>query len=75
MSSNEGSAESTANLVTINGLPNELIDKIFRLLSFETIAKNRVVRHLLLTLNCIESKLMIIMIRSANDSIKLGVKY
>ena len=36
---------SVDNMKTINDLPNEIIDKIFRLLSFETIAKNRIVRH------------------------------
>ena len=46
MSSKDVSVESATNLLTINELPNEIIDKIFRLLSFETIAKNRIVSHL-----------------------------
>lgn len=45
-STTDGSIDSKN--ITFNELPNEIIDKVFRLLSFETIAKNRIVSILMI---------------------------
>jgi len=45
-SNNNNNNNNNNKVLTINQLPNEIIDKVLRFLSFEVIAKNRIVRNL-----------------------------
>ncbi len=48
---NSNNNNNNNRVLTINQLPNEIIDKVLRFLSFEVIAKNRIVRNLFKFIN------------------------